>query len=299
MFRSEGPSTNAALKNAARRELSCQKRTLPPPPTNPDSIPKVCLISELYIPCSEHGIFSFFFLLHIIFHGADRRAAQDEDDGQVDERHQSHEHIRHIPYKAEFHRCADQHDQGGDDAEGIDQSLSGLSAAEELQSHLRVVEVPDQGSEGEQAECDRDEYGAESAEGIGSGGLHPGHPRKVSARSYAGAQEHERSGRADEDRVNEYREHLHKSLLDRVGDSRAGSRIRRGSDAGLVGEEASFDAVHDAGACEAAKDRLQVKGIPEDIRKHLRDRLIVCNNDKERDRKIEDPHHRDKDARDL
>ena len=94
--------------------------------TNPDLIPKVCLIFELYVLCLKYRIFSFFFLFHVILHGADRRTSQNEDYRKINERHQSHEHISHIPDKTEFHSRSDQYDQCRGNAEAVDQCLAGF-----------------------------------------------------------------------------------------------------------------------------------------------------------------------------
>ena len=148
-------------------------------------IPEVGLVSEIDVRCLEHGIFPGFFLLDVVFHAADGGTAEDDDHGQVDDRHESHQYVRGAPHKAEFHDGAGEDDHCGDDAEGVQESSARSFSAEVLQSHLRIVEVADQCSEGEQAERDGDEDRTESTQRLRGCRLDPGHSLELVAGRHA------------------------------------------------------------------------------------------------------------------
>ena len=57
--------------------------------------------------------------------------------------------------------------------------------------------------------------------------------------------------------------------------------------------------MHDTGARESSENSVEVKGISKDVRKHLRNELVMGDDDKEGDRQVKDPHDRNKDACDL
>ena len=128
------------------------------------SVPEIRLIPELDIFRPEYGIFSFFFLFHIITHALDRRTAKDDDNRQVDQCHEAHQHVRSTPHKTEFHDGTRQDDQCGDDAEGIEECFSRCASAQGFQPHLCIVEVADQCGEGKQAERDGDKDCSEAAQ---------------------------------------------------------------------------------------------------------------------------------------
>ena len=87
-------------------------------------------------------------------------------------------------------------------------------------------------------------------------------------------------GGADQDGVDEYRQHLDQSLFYRMRDSRACRRVGSGTDSGLVGEQSPFDAVHDTGPGESAEDSLEVKGVAEKISANMPGiRLVVGDYD--------------------
>lgn len=263
------------------------------------SIPEICLIRKLNVGSVEDRIFSLSFLPGVVLQAPQSRTGQDDDDWKVDERQKAHDDIRRTPGHAELHEGAAEDHDSGEDPEEEQYFFSGLLVAEVAKAHLRVEIVADQGCEGEQEQGDGDKGGAEASQSFGRGCLYPGHALQLITWSYAGAKEHKGCGRADHDGINEHGEHLYKPLLDRVGDGGAGGRIRGGTDAGLIGEKSSLDTLHDAGACKAAKDGLEIKGVCKNIHEHLRYQAEVCHNDEEGYCQIEDTHDRDKYTGDL
>ena len=90
-------------------------------------------IFQINVGCSEYRIFSGFFLLHVISHAADCRAAQNNDDRQVDQRHKAHKNISSTPHKTELHDRSCQDDQRSDDADTLRKRFSRRASAEVFQ----------------------------------------------------------------------------------------------------------------------------------------------------------------------
>ena len=72
-------------------------------------------------------------------------------------------------------------------------------------------------------------------------------------------QQDEDSGRADQKRIDVYRNDLGQTLFCRVGNFSGRRSVGGRTHTGFVGEQAAFDAVYHAGAGEASEDRLEVK----------------------------------------
>src|SRR5699024_6659499 len=111
------------------------------------------------------------------------------------------------------------------------------------------------------AESDRYKYGPELAQRVGCSRLYPWHAFEIGTGRYAGAEQHKGSGRADQDRINKYRQHLDEALFDRMGHGGACRGVWSGTDSGLIGEQPPLDAVHDTGSCKSSEDSPEVKGV--------------------------------------
>ena len=162
-----------------------------------------------------------------------------------------------------------------------------------------IVEVSEQGGEGEHDHGDRDEHGADTSEEGRDGVLDIGGAFDIGSEMDAGGQAHESRRRAEEHGVDVDRKGLRKSLLDGVRDHGGGGGVRRGTDTGFVRVEASLDAVDEAGSGHAAEDGLEVEGVFEDDAEHVRDVLQIGDDDDEGDEDIEDAHGRNDRTREL
>ena len=163
-------------------------------------------------------------------------------------------------------------------------------AQQEGQGVVHVVQVADQGGKGEQHHGHGDEDGPQRAEGGGQRLLHIGGALHLRRGLHAGAQQHEGSGGADHQRVQEHGQHLHQALLHGMGDVGGGGGVGCGAHAGLVGEEAPLHALHHGRAGEAGKDGLEIKGPGKDPAEHLGDQPQIHDDDHQGHQHVQSAH---------
>ena len=120
--------------------------------------------------------------------------------------------------------------------------------------------------------------------------LSDGHARKEA---------HESRSTADQDSVDEDRQHLDQALFDRMADIGCGCRIRCRTDTGFIGIEAALNTVNHAGAGNAAENGLEVEGIGKDHGENLRQAGNVEDDDDEGCQDIDAAHDRHQDRCDL
>ena len=132
-------------------------------------------------------------------------------------------------------------------------------------------------------------------------GLYPGHAFQFRTGRHAGTQQHKRCGGTDQNGIDKYGQHLNQPLFDRVGNCSACRCVGSGTDAGFIGKQASFDAVHNAGAGKSSEDRPEVKCIIEKmLREHSRNQAGNASAMMNRDTsKVKDTHNRNKHFRNL
>ena len=71
-------------------------------------IPELCLTFQPDTLSLEARILAFLFLRLVIVQTFERCISQNHDNRQVDDRHDTHEDIRKIPYQTELELCADE-----------------------------------------------------------------------------------------------------------------------------------------------------------------------------------------------
>ena len=247
----------------------------------------------------ELGVLALLALAHVVLEHGQTLVAEDEDDRDVDDDHRALEHVGRIPREAGADDGADEHERRRSQTEHRHARLARVAPKDILQAALAVIVVADERREREQAHGHGDEDGAEAAERLLHGRLHIGRAGRFLGRLNAGAQAHERRGRADEQRVDEHGQHLHEALLGRVRDVGRGGRVRRRAHAGLIGVQAALDAPHDARTSKAAERRLEIERIAEDVGDDAREDLDVHENDDERHEDVQHAHDRHEHARDI
>jgi len=117
--------------------------------------------------------------------------------------------------------------------------------------------------------------------------------RDVLAGFDVGRKAHEGCGGADEERVDEYGERLHKALLDGVRDACTCARVWGGTHACFVGVETALDAVHDAASGEAAESCVKRECVLEDRAEHGGNVRYVVYDNAESDDDIDGSHEGD------
>ena len=237
----------------------------------------------------------------VVVCAADGLVAEDDDDGQVDERHESHQDIAQVPRDLELEERACEDEQRGDGAEEREHPvLHVLVAHEEAEVDLGVVEVTDQRGEGEEEQGNRDEDLRDAlAEDRGHRVLHEGSARHATVLADARGENHERGESTDHHGVDEDGEHLDEALLSRVRHGGGGRGVRSGTDTGLVRVEAALDAVHHRRTGEATEDGLEVESATEDRREHRGNVLVVERDDDEADTQVDDRHDGHEQASDV
>ena len=247
----------------------------------------------------ELGGFALLALAHVVLEHSHTLVAEDEDDGDVDDDHRALKHVGCIPRETGADDGTDEHERCRGQTEDQHAAAARVTPEDILQAALAVIVVADERREREQTHGHGDEDGAEVAERLLHGRLHIGRAGRFLGRHDAGAQAHERRGRADKQRVDEHGQHLHKTLLGRVRDVGRGGRVRRRAHAGLIGVQAALDAPHDARTGEAAERRLEIERITEDVGDDAREDLDVHEHDDERHHDIQQTHDRHEHARDI
>ena len=182
------------------------------------------------------------------------------------------------------------------------------TAAEQVHNaRLRVEVVGHQRTESEQHHCDGDELTPEARKYRVDSALRVGDVivRKLGRASVkerirpvaqyvigAGGQDHQRRGRAHEQRVDVNGKSLRKALLRRMRDVGCGGDDGPGTLARLVRENAAFDAHRDRAADNAAADRVHSEGAAENGRENGWDRLVIVADDDQRHQDVGECHKR-------
>ena len=247
----------------------------------------------------EHGVLSRLALIGIVLQRLERSVAQNQNGGDVDDDHDRLEHIGRIPRKPRADECAEEHNDRSNDSEHRHKRAPRIALEDILQTALAVIIVADERGERKQAHGYRDEDRSDAAERILHCSLHIGRALQLLRRSDAGAQAHQRGGRADQQRVNKHGQHLYQPLLCRVGHIRRGGRIRRRAHAGFVGIQAALDALHHGRACKAAEDGPEIKCIRENSAQNAGEQADMHDDDGEGDQNVDDAHDRNEHAGDL
>ena len=84
----------------------------------------------------------------------------------------------------------DENQRGSDDPDCVHEALGGRAAEQVREAVLNIVEVAEQGREGEQEHSHGDEYGADTAERRRERRLDERRARQILRRRNAGAQRH-------------------------------------------------------------------------------------------------------------
>ena len=79
--------------------------------------PAVCLSFQTDGGRTEYRILSFCLLLEVIFLRTESDAMKDENNRQVDDSHDTHQDISHIPCKVHLCNCTEEDDKGADNPE--------------------------------------------------------------------------------------------------------------------------------------------------------------------------------------
>src|SRR5699024_3377714 len=132
---------------------------------------------------------------------------ENEDHRDVDHHHDAHQHIGQVPHQINAQAGAHKDQQHGHDAEHHHKLLGGDLLHQIGQGVIHIVQVADEGGEGEENHSHRDKDGAHAAEHSGQGGLHIGGALGGFGGLHAGAQEHQSGGGADEQGVQEDGQH--------------------------------------------------------------------------------------------
>ena len=247
----------------------------------------------------EDRVPAFLLLLLIVPHGFDGRVAQDEAGRDVDEAHDGHEDIGDIPDSGHGHAGADENDEDTDDAENIDETVGRRALVDEADAVVDIEQVADERGKTEEQHADRNQEGSEAAEDGRRCVLDISRTGYFLGNGHAREEAHESRGTADQEGIDEDRQHLDQALFDRMADVSRSCRIRCRTDTGFIGIEAALDAVDHAGAGHAAEDGLEVEGIGKDHGEDLRQAGNVEDDDDERCQDIDAAHDRDQDGRDL
>ena len=247
----------------------------------------------------EDRVPAFLLLLLIVPHGFDGRVAQDEAGRDVDEAHDGHEDIGDIPDSGHGHAGADEDDEDTDDAENIDETVGRRALVDEADAVIDIEQVADERGKTEEQHADRNQERTEAAEDGRSCILDVSRTGYFLSDGHAREEAHESRSTADQEGIDEDRQHLDQALFDRMADIGCGCCIRCRTDTGFVGIEAALDTVDHAGAGHAAEDGLEVEGIGEDHGEDLRQAGNVEDDDDERCQDIDAAHERNQDRCDL
>lgn len=222
----------------------------------------------------EHGIFAFAFLLPIIRQSLAGGFSHDETGGDVNQCHDPHENIGEVPSKP----CGELRAHEDDDCcqEAIKQHeglIFGCLGVKIADIHFGIEIIADQSGEGKKREGNGDENAAGGAEICDQRILNIGGIHGISCGIHIGGgiqirtENHEGSGGADEDGVDKDGEHLHQTLLGRVGNIGRSGGIRGRADAGFIGIQTALDAVHHGCAQQTAEHGFRAEGFAEDADK--------------------------------
>ena len=247
----------------------------------------------------EDRVLAFLLLLLVVAHGLDGFIAQDEAGRDIDEAHDGHEDIGDIPDSGHGHAGADEDDEDADNAEGIDEAVGRCAFMDEADAVIDVEQVADERGKTEEQHADRDQDRSETAEDSRRSMLDVSRPGHFLGDGHSRKEAHESRGTADQEGIDEDRQHLDQALFDRVADVSGCCRIRRRTDTGFVGIEAAFDTVDHAGTGYAAEDGLEVESIGKNHSEDLRQAGDVEDDDDERCQDIDAAHDRYQDRRDL
>lgn len=149
-----------------------------------------------------------------------------------------------------------------------------------VQAVIDIEEVADKCGECKENHAYRNKDRAVAAELGNHGLLHVDRTGGPFRDGHARAQAHHSRCRANEQCVEEYREHLYEALLDRVTYIGRSRRIRGGTDAGFIRIKAAFYAVHKARAGNTAEDGPKIEGIGKNHHKNVRQNCNMRYNDK-------------------
>ena len=130
--------------------------------------------------------------------------------------------------------------------------------------------------------------------------LHKRNPVELAAFFVDAGEEHEETtGRADDDGVDENREHLHQPLFDRVADFRGSSGVWCRTHTSFVGEKPALDPHDQAAAEHPAKDGTEIEGVGHDHADDFREFFDVEKNNDDTQEDVKPCHDRYEDGRNL
>lgn len=241
----------------------------------------------------KYRILAFLLLSDVVVESSDCNVAKHEACGDVDEAHECHQYVSDIPCETHLEACAYEDNESAYYTITGHKGLAGhFALVEECKSVIAVEQVSDKGGECEQNHCEGDEDRAKAAEDGCESVLDIGSASKLSGRLDAGRETHESGSGADEDGVDEYRQHLNKTLLYGMGNICCSSCVRSGAYACLVGIKTTLDAVHHAGACNAAEDSGEVESVSKNLSDDAGQQTDVHNNDDKSNSYVDNAHER-------
>ena len=241
----------------------------------------------------EYGILAFLLLSNIVVESSDCNVAEHEACGDVDEAHECHQNVSYIPCETHLEACACEDNESAYYAIAGHERLAGhFALVEECECVIAVEQVADKGGECKENHCEGDEYRSKSAEDGLESFLDIGSACEFSSGLDAGRETHESGSGADEDGVDKYGQHLNKTLLNGVRNISCSCCVRSGAYACLVGIETALDAVHHAGACNAAEDSREVESVSKDLSDDTGQQTDVHNNDDKSNCYVDNAHER-------
>ena len=107
-------------------------------------IPELCLTFQPDTHSLEARILAFLFLSLLIVKTFERCISQIHDNRQVDDRHDTHEDIREIPYQTELELCADEDNYHRKQAEHVHFFVFQRTACDVVETSLTVEQVAEQ-----------------------------------------------------------------------------------------------------------------------------------------------------------
>ena len=107
-------------------------------------IPELCLTFQPDTLSLEARILAFLFLRQVIIQTFERCISQNHDNRQVDDRHDTHEDIREIPYQTELELCADEDNYHRKQAEHVHFFVFQRTACDVVETSLTVEQVAEQ-----------------------------------------------------------------------------------------------------------------------------------------------------------
>ena len=208
----------------------------------------------------------YFFALFVVVQSGQRFAGKGNERQHIEDGHQPDAHIAQIPHHGiGFQATHHQHDKG--------QHFIGCLPAPAVTKEVRhigagIEQDADEGGEAEQRQRDGNEHHAKAAQMVLRRCLQQIHAGQPSGDICGSQQHHKGRAAADDHRVEQDTQCLHKAHLHRI--IAGGSRCRTGgrTAACLIGEQAALDTVHQHRAKAARGHLPQAEGFREDAAQH-------------------------------